>query len=336
MDAAAAGEGRPARELKLAYPMGLALGRDGSVYIGDRMGRFVWRIGRNGRATAFAGNGRRGPAEPGLARQVALGSPEGIAFDPRDGSLAIADSFNHVILRVQNGRLERIAGTGESGYSGDGGPAKDARLARPYDVAFNSRGEMFIADYDNNRIRRIDTDGTITTFAGGPQEGYSGDGGPVGRARIRRPWSVAVDGNDNVLIADSDNHVIRSVGPDGVIRTIAGRGRRGGEGDGGQALKATFDTPQAVVRLRDGRLLIDDEHNNKIRVVELDGTVRHLMGAHSAGRATEGAPAAKAPLNDPENVLEMPDGTLLVADGANGRVLRVGRDGRIQVFAGAR
>ncbi|HWR50786.1 MAG TPA: hypothetical protein VN428_06745 [Bryobacteraceae bacterium] len=336
MDAKAAGEGRPARELKLAYPMGLAIGHDGSVYIGDRLGRFIWRIGRDGRAHVFAGTGRRGAAEPAAAREVNLGSPEGIALDPRDGSLAIADSFNHVILRVKDGYVERIAGTGESGYSGDGGPAVHARLARPYDVAFNSRGELFIADYDNNRIRKIGMDGTITTFAGGAEPGYSGDGGPVSRARIRGPWSVAVDGNDSVLIADSDNHVIRSVGKDGVIRTIAGRGQRGREGDGGPALKASFDTPQAMLRLRDGRLLIDDEHNNAIRVLERDGTVKRLMGAAFAGRAAEGAPAASAALNDPENVLELPDGTLLIADGANGRVLRVGSDGRVRVFAGPR
>jgi hypothetical protein len=336
MDAIAAGEGRPARQLKLAYPMGLALGRDGSVYIGDRMGRFIWRVGPDGRATVFAGTGRRGPAEPGAARQVDLGSPEGIALDPRDGSLAIADSFNHVILRVRGGRIERIAGTGESGYSGDGGPAEQARLARPYDVSFNSRGELFIADYDNNRIRKIGVDRTITTFAGGPPQGYSGDGGPVGRARIRGPWSVAVDRNDDILIADSDNHVIRSVGSDGSIRTIAGRAQRGNEGDGGPALKAAFDTPQAMFRLRDGRLLIDDEHNNAIRVLERDGTVRHFMGADHAGRAAEGAPAANAALNDPENVLELPDGTVLVADGANGRILRVGGGRKLSVFAGVR
>jgi DNA-binding beta-propeller fold protein YncE len=310
-----AGDGHAAREVRLAYPMGLAEDRSGNVFIGDREGRFIWKVSRDGRATVYAGTGRRGPAKPGPAREVSFGSPEGIALAP-DGRLIVADMFNHVVLAIRDGRVERIAGTGSQGFSGDGGPAAAAELSMPYDVAVNASGEIFIADHNNHRIRKIDTRGIISTFAGTGQGGWSGDGGPAAKAQIRGPWGVHAAPDGDVFIGDSLNHVIRRVGRDGIIRTVAGNGRQGNSGDGGRALEASFDTPQAVCALPDGRLLIGDEHNNAVRVLETDGTVRRFAGG----------------IRDPESVLALRDGAVLIAEGAAGRVLRV--DGGATVWAG--
>jgi sugar lactone lactonase YvrE len=334
------GDGGPARALRLFDPMGLAQDPDGNVFVSDRgrglRGRLIWRITPDGVAHALAGTGSKGDPLPGVeALRSPLRSPEGLCLDAA-GRLVFADQAASLVLRIDAaGRLERVAGTGARGFGGDGGPATDATLHQPYDVRADSRGNLFVADVANHRIRRIGADGIITTVAGTGEAGYSGDGGPAREARLHTPYGVFLDARDRLWIADTENHVVRRVDGDGTITTVAGTGRRGFGGDGGPAREALLDAPQSLWIDAGGRVFVGDEHNHAVRVIDPDGTISTLAGDGRPGRAEDGAAGARARLRDPEAVLLRPDGTLLVTDGDNGRVVRLDRAGRLQPFAGA-
>lgn len=332
--AAEAGDGGPAAELHLQDPMGLGEDAGGNVYVCDR-GRFVWRIDPAGRAEVVAGTGRLGrPAPGGPARDSDLGSPEGLVVAP-DGSVYFADSLNDMVLRIRpDGVLERVAGSGRQGTRGDGGPAREAELARPFEVSLDARGNLYVTEYAGHRIRRISPNGVITTVAGTGEPGYAGDGGPAARARLNGPYDAAVDAAGRLVIADSGNHVIRRVAADGTLSTIAGSGRAGYAGDGGPAREARFNSPQCVLPTPEG-LYVCDEHNDAVRRIDANGTVSTVAGTGRPGRAPDGAPAATSPLDDPENLWLRADGSLLISDGDNGQVRRVDPQGRIDTFAGA-
>lgn len=316
---ARAGDRGRAADVRFRDPIGLGADARGRVFVSDR-GHAVWRIDLDGTATLVAGTGRLGRPRPGApGRDSDLGTPEGLCVDA-EGGVLFADSLNHMVLRVApDGRLERIAGTGRAGFAGDGGPAADAQLSRPYDVRLDSRGNLFVADFGNHRIRRVSRDGSIASVAGTGKPGYSGDGGPATAARLNGPYAIWLDADDRLLIADSGNHVIRRVGRDGRIETIAGSGRRGFAGDGGPALAARFDSPQCLAEDAAGRLYVCDEHNRAIRRIGADGTVETVAGR----------------LEDPEAVLPRPDGSLLICDGDAHLVRRVDAEGRLATFAGS-
>lgn len=336
------GDGGPAGDLLLLDPMGIAIGPGGDVYVSDRgrrlRGRMIWRIDAAGRAHTVAGTGRRGvPAagQPALAQP--LGSPAALAFDGA-GRLHFADEEAHRVFRLEpDGRLAVVAGAGRPGIGGDGGPAVDALLNKPVDIRFDGLGRLYIADVENQRIRRVDADGTIATVAGTGEPGSSGDGGPATDARVHDPWGIFVDpGTGDLLIGDSENHVVRRVDAAGVITTIAGTGAPGFGGDGGPAGAAMLNSPQSFAMDAAGRLYIGDEHNNAVRVIAPDGTMGTLIGDGTMGFAADGASGPEARLNDPEGLALLPDGSLLVTDGDNGRVLRVDPRGRVRTFAGRR
>jgi len=308
------------------------------VYVADRggtgPGHVIWAIAGD-TARIIAGRGGRGVARTGRpARECDLGSPQGLALDD-SGRLYLADSYNHVILRIDpDGTITRVAGVGHPGDEGDGGPATDAALNQPYDVRVGDDGALYIADYGNHRIRRVAPDGRIATVAGTGAPGYTGDGGPATAARLNGPYGVYPDRRYGLLIADSQNHVIRRVDAQGRIETIAGSGRAGNSGDGGPALEARFDTPQGIAVGADGTIYVDDEHNHEIRVIDPRGIVHRLAGTGTPGFAPEGVLADSAPLNDPENMVILPDGRLLLTEAGNGRVTLVGNDRRLAAFAG--
>lgn len=334
---AEAGNGGPASNLALVYPSGMTADAQGNVYLADRgagtAGRMVWRITPAGQAEHLAGTGRRGRAHDGPdARKVALGSPEGMTIDG-DGRLHIADSYSDAVLRVNHdGSLERVAGNGTRGFSGDGGAARQAQLNAPYDVRFDAAGNLYVADFGNHRIRVIRTDGTIDTVVGSGNPGYTGDGGPALRADLHWPYGVAVDEQQRLLIADSFNHVIRRVEHDGSITTIAGTGELGYAGDGGPAVEALLDTPQALFVDDSGTVFIGDEHNHAIRKLLPDGTIQGLIGTGRPGLAAPGTPTDVAAIDDPEMVI-LVGGQVLIVENGNGRVIRLGEAG-IEIFAG--
>ena len=174
------GEGRPASELLLCYPMGLAINRAGELLISDRgrerRGRVVWRIDSQGIAHLVAGTGRRGKATETSALKLTLEMPEGLAV-AADGSVLLSDGWNHSVYRIApDGAVQRVAGTGSPGFSGDGGIASHALLFRPADIRMDKAGNLFIADVRNHRVRKVDPFGRITTVAGTGEPGFSPDG----------------------------------------------------------------------------------------------------------------------------------------------------------------
>ena len=209
------GDGIQATAARLNYPKGVEVGPDGALYIGDANNHRVRRVDLStGVITTVAGSGTRGATgDGGPATAARLNTPRNVAF-AADGDLFIADDQNFKVRRVDaaTGTIFTVAGTGVSGYSGDGGSATGARLNQVRDLAVDGAGNLYIADEKNHRIRRVDTAGIIRTFAGTGVAGFSGDGGPATSARIRAPRGVAVDRSGRILIGDTANHVIRRVG----------------------------------------------------------------------------------------------------------------------------
>jgi hypothetical protein len=329
-----AGNGLHAKEILFIDPAGVTQDPEGNVYISDRVG-LVWKIDITGIARVIAGTGRRGRAREGRsAVETDLGAPQGIAFDSRN-RLHIADSVNNVVLRIErDGTIKRIAGTGFVGYRGDGGPATDASLDEPFDIRFDSEDNLFVVEFGNNRIRKVNQQGIISTVAGTGEPGYSGDSGPARSALLRGPYGAFLDDMDHLYIADSGNNVIRMVDENGLISTIAGSKRRGYAGDGGPAPDALMDSPQFLFIDENGRILVGDEHNHAIRIISPEGTISTLIGGTRAIPDQRPSNMQSVVLDDPEALFPQSDGSLLIVDGGNARVIRLRSDGAIEHFAG--
>ncbi|MDJ0861130.1 MAG: hypothetical protein QNJ82_02695 [Gammaproteobacteria bacterium] len=331
------GDGQPATDLLLCYPMGLAFDRAGELLVSDRgrgrRGRVVWRIDSAGIAHIFAGNGLMGDATEHSALEMTFNRPESLAVAP-DGSVFLSDGYNHSVFRIApDGSVERVAGTGDAGFSGDGGIASEAQLFRPADIRLDGNGNLFIADVRNHRVRKVDPWGRIFTVAGTGKRGFSPDGTLAARAQLDTPWGLGLDREDRLLIADGGNHRVRRVETDGRLVTLAGNGRQGFDGDGGPATDASLNFPEGLFVDTEGRLFIGDEWNNAVRMVGTNGIISTVIGTGFPGRAQIGGVAHLSPVDDPENVLFTPDG-LILSDGNNGRIIRVSRDGIIHLVAG--
>ncbi|ARV44886.1 hypothetical protein BCV50_07530 [Bacillus subtilis] len=269
------GDGGPATQAQLGSPRGVAVGSDGSLYIVDAGNVRIRRVGPDGIITTVAGTGVSGfSGDGGPATQAQLSFPPGGVAVGSDGSLFIADTLNNRIRRVgPDGIITTVAGTGDFGFSGDGGPAAQATLRIPGDVSVGSDGSLYIADSQNVRIRRVGPDGIINTVAGTGVQGFSGDGGPATQAQLRLPRGVDVGSDGYLYIVDeSRTRRVR----DGIITTVVGTGVQGFSGDGGPATQATLWVPADVAVGSDGSLFIADTGNNRIRRVAsvLPGTTR--------------------------------------------------------------
>src|ERR1051326_6029592 len=225
------GDGGPATEAALNSPEGVAVDSAGNVYIADSFNNRVRKIDTSGTITTIAGTGEPRYTGEGVATQVGLNDPSGIAID-RSGNIYIADNSSHRVRKLSGDTISTIAGTGIAGFSGDGGPATSAQVYNPTHLAIDPAGNIYVADYINNRVRKINTAGTITTVAGSAtpnnQGGYSGDGGPATSAQFNKPAGIAIDGSGNLYIADAGNDRVRKVSAsNGVVQTIAGGGKNG-------------------------------------------------------------------------------------------------------------
>jgi glucose/arabinose dehydrogenase len=218
----------------------------------------------------------------------------------RDRGFLVADEADYVVRKVRpDGTIITVAGLGmQYGFSGDGGAETSAKLATPVAVAPTPDGGFLIADTGNNRIRKVFANGTILTVAGTTTGGYSGDGGPAVTAQLNSPTGVAMTSDGGFLIADSDNHRIRRVRPDGTIVTAAGAGTPGLAGDSDLATSAPLDRPSGVAALADGGFLIADRQNDQIRRVSPAGVITTIAGT-SGGLSGDGGPAIAAQLSRP-------------------------------------
>ena len=269
--------------------------------------------------------------------------PEGAALDGA-GNLYIADGLNQRIRKVSvtTGLVTTVAGNGSAGYSGDGGSATAAELDAPGGLAVDSAGNTYISDTENNRIRKVDANGIITTIAGNGTAGYSGDGGPATSAEISSFSNVAVDGAGNLYIADEMNNRIRKVVlSTGIISTVAGSGGTGFisgnySGDGGPATGARLSLPSGVTVDGAGNLYIADTSNQRIREVNAStGVITTIAGNGTSGFTGDGGPATSAELDGPYAVAVDSGGSLYIVDCYNQRVRRVDGSGNIFTIAGS-
>ncbi len=325
-------------------------------------------------------NGDRGPAA-----EINIGQPFGVEVGPQ-GAVYVTEVENHRVLRVdlRTREVTTVAGCGIKGYSGDGGPATEAKLNEPYEVRFDVAGNMYFVEMQNHCIRRVDAQtGIISTIAGTGQAGYGGDGGPAIQAQFRQPHSIALDHQGGMYVADIGNHRIRRidlttgivesvagngekqlpqpdqlakghavVGPRALFITgstlwvalreghsvwtldltsgkwshVAGTGQKGFHGDGGAAREAKFDGPKGiVVGPRDDVFVVDTENQVIRRIDSSQGTISTVAGSgpKQRGGAGDGGPATRAQLDRPHGVGIGPDGTIYIGDTNNHRVRRV-------------
>ena len=320
---------------RLANPSGIAVDAAGNLYIADGSNRRIRRIDPVGTITTVAGNGALGfSGDNGPATAAALISPSSVALDAA-GNLYIADATNHRIRQVDpSGTITTVAGNGSSGFSGDNGSATEASLTNPAAVALDAAGNLYVADQGNQRIRRVDTAGTITTVAGNGTPGFSGDNGPATAGSLAAPFGVALDVSGNLYIADRSNQRIRRVDPSGTITTVAGNGVQGFSGDNGPATAAALAVPLAVALDAAGNLYIADSGNHRVRRVDPAGKITTVAGTGTAGFSGDNGPAAAARLNDPTRIALDAAGNLYIADRGNQRIRRVDTGGTIATVAG--
>ena len=317
------GDGGPASEAWVNGPAGVATDEAGNVYIADTGNRRVRKVDRSGVITTVAGTGAggylSGVLEGRPATEFQLESPSSVAVDGA-GNLFIAETSYRRIYKVdRSGVISTIAGMGY-GYGGDGGPATEAQLAYPRDLAVDSVGNLYIADADNHRIRKVDSSGIITTIAGTGQPGYGGDGGPATEAKLNEPHGVAADRTGNLYIADRKNHRIRKVDPSGIITTIAGTGELGYGGGGPRATEARVGFPHGVAVDNNGNLYIAEEHYSRVRKVDSSGVITISTGTGTRGFGGDGGPATEGQLYSPWDVAVDAGGRVYIADWENARI----------------
>ncbi|WP_446011439.1 NHL domain-containing protein [Candidatus Electrothrix sp.] len=312
--------------------------------------------------TTLAGNGNGGYNGDDIpASEAELNKPIGVAID-QAGNIFIADRGNHRIRKVDiNGIITTVAGTGSEGYNGDNIPAIEAKLAEPSDVVVDQLGNIFIADYENHRIRKVDTDGIITTVAGN-----GADNVPAIETELQNPYQLAVDASGNIFIghntslisryirkvdangiittllkpykigglavsqtgdllyADPMFHYIKKIdSSSGIITTVAGNGSSGYSGDGGLATEASFNTPADLAVDQAGNLFIADYYNKRIRKVDTNGIITTVAGNGSSGSEGDGGPAAAASLFEPNRVAVDHEGNIFIAEYGHHRIRKV-------------
>jgi sugar lactone lactonase YvrE len=328
------GDGGPGTSAALYCPMGVAVDAAGNLYIPDMGNGRIRKVNPSGIISTVAGNGTPGfSGDGGPATSAAL-SATGVAVDAA-GDLYIADAWNGRIRKVSPlGIISTVAGNGADGFSGDGGPATSASLYWPEGVAVDTAGNLYIADYRNSRIRKVNPSGIISTAAGTGGYKFAGDGGPATSALLHTPHGVAVDAAGNLYVADAENSRIRKVGPSGIISTVAGNGAAGFSGDGGPAASAWLNYPLGVAVDAAGNLYIADTYNNRIRKVSPSGIISTVAGNGERGFSGDGGPAASAWLNYPLGAVVDAAGNLYIADTFNSRIRKVNPSGIISTVAG--
>lgn len=266
------------------------------------------------------------------AASAALAFPRYMAIDSK-GNLFISDSVNNRIRKVDaSGIISTIAGQAQTGYTGDGGPAAAATLSFPAGIVFDSQGNLLIADEGNEVIRRIDTNGIITTIAGTGSRGFSGDGGPALQATFRAPFGLDFDSIGNLFVVDTGNHAVRRIDVAGTITTIAGNGTAGFSGDGGPAASAQLRDPRSVAIDPLANIFIADTANHRVRRVDPSGMITTVAGNGLNDNSGDAGPAIAAGVSNPRGVAIDSDGSLLIS--SRGNVRKVDPSGIIETVAG--
>lgn len=318
------GDGGPAISARINSPRNLFVDGAGNLYIADRFNHCIRKMTPSGIITTVAGTGVAGfSGDGGPATAARLREPTGVVMDGA-GNLYFADHFNHRIRKVDiGGIITTVAGTGVVGFSGDGGLATAARLNFPAETEVDAAGNLYIADQLNDRVRKVNTSGIITTVAGTGVAGFSGDGGPATAARLHEPIDLIFDGIGNLYVADYENQRVRKVDTGGIITTVVGTGVAGSSGDGGLATVAQLNGPIEVELDGAGNLYIVDIGNNRVRKVNTGGIITTVAGTSVAGFSGDGGLATAAQLDGPNGAAVDGSGNLYIADRDNHRIRKV-------------
>ncbi|PWT76932.1 MAG: hypothetical protein C5B59_05365 [Bacteroidetes bacterium] len=322
------GDGGPATMAALLVPSGVAADKNNNLYIADDDNNRIRKVDAiTGIITTVAGNGSYGFAgDGGPAISASLKGPTGIAIDAA-GNLYVADYNNNRIRKVDvaTGIITTIAGNGSSGFGGDGGPAVSANIWLPTGVAVDRSNNVYIADYGNHRVRKVDAQsGVITTVAGNGIAGFSGDGGLGISAELFEPYGIFMDAAMNLYIADYGNNRIRKlVSGTGIISTIAGTGITGYNGDGLSSLSTNLTAPTGITADIFGNLYIADLSQRVLRMDAVTRVITTIAGNGTQGFSGDGGPAVNAQLFNSWGVFININGDLYIADNANNRVRKV-------------
>jgi uncharacterized protein (TIGR03437 family) len=319
---------------EFAGPWGIALDSGGNLYIADLANSRIRKIAStSGTVSTIAGNGLLSFSGDGSAAIMAqLFAPRGVAVDAQ-GNLYIADTSNNRVRKVAaGGVISTIAGNGTAGFGGDGASAASAQLNQPEGLAVDSSGNLYIADFSNQRVRMVNSAGIISTVAGNGTAGFGGDGGAASGAELNGPTALAIDRGGNVYVADFNNNRVRKFTPGGNITTVAGNGISGYGGDGGAATSALLNGPAGVAVDSSGNLYIADLDNSRIREVSA-GTITTFAGNGIAAISGDGGPVSRATLAAPQSLLIDSAGNLYLGDSV-GRVRMISASGTITTIVG--
>ena len=319
------GDGGPATAAELNDPFGVIRGPDGALWFCEYGGQRVRKITADGKIFTVAGTGAKGhTGDGGPALAATFNLPHEIRFD-RAGNLFIVDMQNHAVRRVdaKTRIITTVVGTGQPGYAGDGGPAKDAQLNQPHSIQFNPAGDLFICDIRNNVIRRVDVKtGVITTFAGTGKPGDTPNGAPIAGTPLRGPRSLDFDREGDLWLATREgNQVLRFDLKAGKIFLVAGTGAKGFTGDGGPAALATFNGPKGIaLHPVNGNAYIVDTENHAIRMINRrTGRIELVAGTGTKGDGPEGNPVTCA-LARPHGIFVEADGRVFIGDSETHRL----------------
>ena len=340
------GDGGPAIGAQLQLPVGIAVDGAGNLYIADSANNAIRKITTDGNINTIAG---LGPTAAGFSGDTAaataanLDGPLDVAVD-KNNNVYIADTNNANVRKItSDGNINTVAGstaivsgvvTVKFGYAGDGAAATSAELAGPAGVAVDSSGNIYIATYTDNRIRKVAaTGGNISTFAGNSGYGFAGDGGPALNSQLSAPRGICLDSAGNLYLADRWNNRIRKIAG-GSISTIAGNGQANFGGDTGAATSAQLSVPDGVAVDNAGNVYISDFLNNRVRMVSPAGVITTYAGNGLSGFSGDGGPATSAELSQPAGLAVDAAGNLYIADSNNSVVRKVTPAGVISTVAG--
>jgi sugar lactone lactonase YvrE len=329
------GDGQRGIDVVLTLVDGIATDPRGNIYISHRSQNRIRKLSPNGTITTIAGNGIAGFSGDDVpALKSSLNFPAGLAFDK--GNLYVADRNNHRIRKIDSkGIISTVAGTGIPECCNDNGLAVEAHLHFPSDIDVDTEGNLYISDRSNNRIRKVNPDGIITTIAGLGKPGYGGDFGPADQALLNYPFGISHDNKGNFYIADRGNNRVRKIDQRGIITTIAGDGTHSFGGDYGPANQSSLAFPTDVIVDSLGMVYIADRNNNRVRKIDRLGVITTLMGLSQTEFNGDNEISAETTLHLPFALALNGEDRLLVVDRNHFRVREVRlQSNQVETIAG--
>ena len=318
------GDGGQAANAQLNNPFGVVVGPDGAIYFCDTMNHVIRRIDRSGVISTIAGSGKKGySGDRGPAIKAELNEPYEVRFD-REGNLFFIERMNHVVRRVNRRTqiITTIAGTGKPGFSGDGGKAIQAEMNQPHSIQFDSKGDLFICDILNHRIRKVDRkSGVITTFAGTGEKKLTPDGARIAETPLNGPRAIDFDRRGNLWLALREGNAVYKLDMKaGTIHHIAGTGKQGFTGNGGPAKLATLSGPKGLSIAPNGNVYLADTESHSIRMIDLKKmTIDLVAGTGQKGNGSDGEPLQCA-MARPHGVFVDKTGKIFIGDSEAHRV----------------